>query len=116
EEAGFEVEHFGGREYAIRAVPDNLYGFTDGELFIAMLDSLNEATGTPSMEFVFEKLAGMACKAAIKGNHRYSVQEADALIGELLQLDNPYNCPHGRPTIIMMSKTELERKFRRIVS
>ena len=116
EEIGFEVEHFGGKEYAIRAVPDNLYGFTDETLFMQMLDSLNERTGAPDMSFVFEKLAGMACKAAIKGNHTYSVQEANALIGELLTLENPYNCPHGRPTIISMSEYELERKFKRIVN
>jgi len=114
EEAGFEIEHFGGREYAIRAVPDNLYGFTDEELFVSMLDSLSDTTAGPNMEFVFEKLATMACKAAIKGNHRYSPEEARALIGELLELENPYNCPHGRPTIITMSKFEMERKFKRI--
>jgi len=114
EEVGFEIEHFGGREYAIRAVPDNLYGFTDAQLFTSMLDTLGDTGVAPDLNIVFEKLAGMACKAAIKGNHRYSVQEADALIGELLGLENPYQCPHGRPTIITMSKYEMERKFKRI--
>lgn len=114
EKAGFEIEHFGGREYAIRAVPDNLYGFTDAGLFTAMLDSLDTIGTAPDMEIVFEKLAGMACKAAVKGNHRFTPEEANALIGELLELENPYQCPHGRPVIIMMSRHEMERKFKRI--
>ena len=114
EKAGFEIEHFGGREYAIRAVPDNLYGFTDAQLFTAMLDSLDTTGTAPDLEMVFEKLAGMACKAAVKGNHRFTPEEANALIGELLELENPYQCPHGRPVIIMMSRHEMERKFKRI--
>ena len=114
-DAGFEIEPFGGREYAIRAVPDNMYGFTDRELFTQMLDSLDDVTGKPDPLFLYEKLASMACKAAVKGNNKLSIQEVNALIGELLQLENPYNCPHGRPTIISMSKYELEKKFKRIV-
>ena len=112
-QAGFSIEHFGGREYTINAVPDNLYGFTDKELFTEMLDSLSDLTGTPRISAIYEKLASMACKAAIKGNHTFSVMEADALIDELLTLDDPYNCPHGRPTIISMSRTEIEKKFKR---
>ena len=80
-----------------------------------MLDSLSDTTGKPSADFLNEKLATMACKSAVKGNNRLSVSEANTLIQELLSLENPYNCPHGRPTIISMSKYELEKKFKRIV-
>ncbi len=114
-EVGFEIEPFGGREYAISGVPDNLFGFTDKDLFVEMLDSLSDTTGKPTAELLNEKLATMACKSAVKGNHRMSVSEANALIQELLGLKNPYNCPHGRPTIISMSRYELEKKFKRIV-
>lgn len=114
-QVGFEIEPFGGREYSICAVPDNLFGFTEKSLFIDMLDSLSDTTGKPSADFLNEKLATMACKSAVKGNNRLSVSEANALIQELLGLENPYNCPHGRPTIISMSKYELEKKFKRIV-
>lgn len=113
---GFEIEHFGGEEYAVRAVPDNLFGIAKKDLFIEMLDSLADGVNT-SMEpdLIDEKIASLSCKAAVKGNHRLSAQEVDTLIGELLLLDNPYHCPHGRPTIIAMSKRELEKKFKRIV-
>ena len=113
---GFEIEHFGGEEYAIRAVPDNLFGIAKKELFIEMLDSLNDnVNSTMTTELIDEKVASMSCKAAVKGNNRLSAQEVDTLIGELLLLENPYHCPHGRPTIIAMSKRELEKKFKRIV-
>ncbi|MCI8318442.1 MAG: DNA mismatch repair endonuclease MutL [Lachnospiraceae bacterium] len=115
EEAGFVIEHFGGRDYAISGVPGNLYGIADRTLFTEILDGLMETGGTTSPESVLEKIASMSCKAAVKGNNRLSVQEADHLIGELLTLENPYNCPHGRPTIISMTKYELEKKFKRIV-
>lgn len=113
---GFEIEHFGGEEYAVRAVPGNLFGIAKKELFIEMLDSLSDGL-TTSMEpdLIDEKIASLSCKAAVKGNNRLSAQEVDALIGELLLLENPYHCPHGRPTIIAMSKRELEKKFKRIV-
>ena len=114
-EIGFEIEPFGGREYAICGVPGNFFGLADRELFVEMLDSLSESTGQPSIDLLNEKLATMACKSAVKGNNRLSVSEANALIQELLGLENPYNCPHGRPTIISMSKYELEKKFKRIV-
>lgn len=114
-EVGFEIEPFGGREYCIRGVPGNFFGIADRDLFIEMLDSLSDTTGAPSGEILNERLAAMACKSAVKGNSRLSVQEANALIQELLTLENPYNCPHGRPTIISMSKYELEKKFKRIV-
>lgn len=114
-EIGFEIEEFGGKEYAIRAVPDNLFGIAKKEIFIEMLDSLSEEIKTENRQVVLEKIASMSCKAAVKGNHKLSEQEANSLIDQLLELDNPYNCPHGRPTIISMSKYEIEKKFKRIV-
>ena len=114
-EVGFEIEHFGGREYSICSVPDNLFGMTDRVLFTEMLDSLSDTTGRPSTDILNEKLASMACKSAVKGNSHMTAAEANELIRELLRLENPYNCPHGRPTIISMSRYELEKKFKRIV-
>lgn len=113
-EMGFIVEHFGGREYAVSAVPAELYGMGEKELFTKVLDEL-AATGIKSSDSVKDKIAAMACKAAVKGHDRLTVAEAKALIDQLLVLENPYNCPHGRPTIIQMSKYELEKKFKRIV-
>ena len=116
ERIGFEIEPFGGEEYAVRAVPDNLFGIAKKELLIEMLDSLADGlTTSMTPDLIDEKVASMSCKAAVKGNHRLSAQEVDTLIGELLTLENPYHCPHGRPTIIAMSKRELEKKFKRIV-
>ena len=112
---GFEIEPFGGREYCISAVPSNLYGFHEEELFLEMLDSLGTEGTKDAFDLFTSRLATMACKAAVKGNHQMSALEADKLIDELLTLDNPYNCPHGRPTIIAMTKTEIEKKFKRIV-
>ncbi|EET61588.1 DNA mismatch repair domain protein [Marvinbryantia formatexigens DSM 14469] len=114
-EIGFEIEEFGGREYALRAVPDNLFGLADKDLFLEMLDGLSAQTDALSIETIDDKIATMSCKAAVKGNSRLSTAEIHALIDELLTLENPYNCPHGRPTIISMSKYEIERKFKRIV-
>ena len=113
---GFEIEPFGGESYAIRAVPDNLFSIAKKELFTEMLDHLVggiQSSLTPDM--VAEKVASMSCKAAVKGNFRLSAAEVETLIGELLELENPYHCPHGRPTIIAMTKRELEKKFKRIV-
>ena len=115
EAIGFEIEPFGGDEFSIRAVPGNLFGLAEKEVFLEMLDSLDKDTGRVSEDMINEKIASMSCKAAVKGNHRMSEKEAEALIDELLTLENPYNCPHGRPTIIAMSKYELEKKFKRIV-
>lgn len=112
---GFEIEEFGGREYALRAVPDNLFGIEKQDLFIEMLDELAGQTENIKAESINDRIATMSCKAAVKGNHKLSLSEIHALIDELLTLENPYNCPHGRPTIISMSKYELERKFKRIV-
>ena len=113
---GFEIEPFGGDEFAVRAVPDNLFGIAKKELLIEMLDSLSDGlTTSMTPVLIDEKIASMSCKAAVKGNNRLSAAEVDALIGELLTLDNPYHCPHGRPTIIAMTKRELEKKFKRII-
>lgn len=115
EDFGFEIEPFGGKEYCINAVPTNLYGLDEEELFLEMLDNLASEKDKDPLGIFASRLATMACKAAVKGNHQMSVQEANILIDELLTLDNPYHCPHGRPTIISMTKTELEKKFKRIV-
>ena len=115
EQFGFEIENFGGREYRISAVPSNLYGLTEEELFLEMLDNLASDNSKDTLDIFAARLATMACKAAVKGNHAMSQQEAEKLIDELLTLENPYHCPHGRPTIIAMTRTELEKKFKRIV-
>ena len=113
---GFEIEEFGSATYAIRAVPDNLFSIAKRELFIEMLDSLTDGIRqSVAPDMIAEKVASMSCKAAVKGNARLSGREVEVLIGELLKLDNPYHCPHGRPTIIAMTKRELEKKFKRIV-
>lgn len=111
---GYEVEHFGGKEYKICAVPAELYRVSAEQLFRDIMDQL-EQMGDHRPESVSERLASMSCKAAVKGNNRLSGEEAEALIDELLKLENPYNCPHGRPTILSMTKYELEKKFKRIV-
>nr|WP_296456791.1 DNA mismatch repair endonuclease MutL [uncultured Acetatifactor sp.] len=113
---GFEIEAFGGSEYALRSVPVDLYGCDEREMFLEALDSLLDGTGFGSIRVIEEKIASMSCKAAVKGNNKISVPEAETLIDELLTLDNPYNCPHGRPTIVTMTKAEMERKFKRIVN
>ena len=110
---GFEIEPFGGNEYVIKAVPTELFGISEKDLLFDIIDqySLEGRKATP--DTVLSKLATMACKAAIKGNMNISVLEAKALIEELMSLDNPYNCPHGRPTMIFMSKSDVEKKFKR---
>ncbi|MDD3403269.1 MAG: DNA mismatch repair endonuclease MutL [Hespellia sp.] len=113
---GFEIEPFGSGSYAVRAIPDNLFSIAKQELLLEMLDEMADGIGgnlTPDL--IDEKVASMSCKAAVKGNNKLSAAEMDTLIGELLELENPYHCPHGRPTIIAMTKRELEKKFKRIV-
>lgn len=114
---GYEFEHFGGNEFSVRAVPADLYGLSDKELVMEFLDELAEdySGGSLNTTSILEKVASLSCKAAVKANHTLTVQEAEALIKELLTLENPYHCPHGRPVIISMSQYELERKFKRIV-
>lgn len=112
---GFEISEFGGREYSIHGVPANIYGISVQDLFVEILDSLeNENTRQP-LDIIAGRIATAACKAAVKGNNTLSFEEADQLIDELLGLENPYHCPHGRPTIISMTRYELEKKFKRIV-
>lgn len=113
---GFEFEEFGEDSYAVRAVPDNLFSIAKKDLLMQMLDNLSsDVARNATPDLIDEKIASMSCKAAVKGNMRLSIEEIDTLIAELLELDNPYHCPHGRPTIIAMSKRELEKKFKRIV-
>lgn len=111
---GFQMESFGGKEYMLRSVPLETYGLAAQDIFIDFIDSLMEEGNHLNMDLFIYKIATMACKAAVKGNMSLSTQEADALIDQLLQLENPYNCPHGRPTIVAMTETEIEKKFKRI--
>lgn len=113
---GFEIEAFGGSEYALRSVPVDLYGCGEREMFLEVLDQLAEGGSFGGIRVIEEKIASMSCKAAVKGNNLLKPAEAEALIDELLTLENPYNCPHGRPTIITMTKAEMDKKFKRIVS
>ena len=112
---GYDIVEFGGNEFKINAVPANLFGIHGREMFMEFVGSLINNAGYMSNDIFVRKLSTMACKAAVKGNMQLSFAEADALIDQLLQLDNPYTCPHGRPTIISMSEKELEKKFKRIV-
>lgn len=115
EEMGFVFEHFGGKEYSVTSVPANLFGLEGKHLLVEMLDGLSGFHGRETPQMITEKIASMSCKAAVKGNQKLSRQEVEALIGELLALENPYHCPHGRPTIISMTKYELEKKFKRVL-
>lgn len=113
---GFEIEPFGGSSYAVRAVPDNLFHIAKNELLMEILDNLTEGLQSAvAPDLIAERVASMSCKAAVKGNSRLSRQEVEVLIDDLLKLENPYHCPHGRPTIISMTKRELEKKFKRII-
>ncbi len=114
-EMGFEIETFGGNEFAIRAVPEDMYGLQEKDVFISLLDELQDGTKLSEVSIIHDRIATMACKAAVKGNNRLSFKEAEALIEKLLACENPYNCPHGRPTVIRMSRQEMEKKFKRIV-
>lgn len=114
EDMGFQMESFGGKEYMLRGVPLETYGLMAQDIFIDFIDSLMEEGNRLNMDMFIYKIATMACKAAVKGNIELSYAEADALIDALLALENPYNCPHGRPTIISMTETEIEKKFKRI--
>ena len=113
---GFEIEHFGGAEYSICGVPGNLYRLNTRDVLIEMLDELTDGISErATTDVILDKIASMSCKAAVKGSQRLSLPEMEQLMKDLMQLDNPYNCPHGRPTIIAMSKYEIEKKFKRIV-
>ena len=112
---GYEIESFGGKEYKVIGIPANLPTIDDKGLLIEILDGLVDENLTRDPDAIIEKVASMSCKAAVKGNNRLSASEAQTLIDELLEADNPYNCPHGRPTLISMTKYEIEKKFKRIV-
>ena len=112
---GFQIEPFGGKEYAVTAIPANLFGLNERDLMIEMLDGLMQLKGNETPQIILEKVASMSCKAAVKGNQKLSRPEVEKLIDELLTLENPYHCPHGRPTIISMSRYELEKKFKRVL-
>ena len=115
EALGFEISPFGGREYAVCGIPGNLFGLDARQILLEILDSHPDIKKSAPPELVLEKIASMSCKAAVKGSHALGPREAEALIRDLLALENPYFCPHGRPTIISMDKSELEKKFKRIV-
>lgn len=115
ERLGYEIEHFGGNEYAVSAVPGNMFRLNTRDLMIQMLDEMENISENGAFDMILERVASMSCKAAVKGNQHISRMEMEHLIDELLSLDNPYNCPHGRPTIISMTKYELEKKFKRIL-
>lgn len=114
-EIGFEIEAFGGQDFAVRAVPVDLYTLDSNDVLMQIIDNLSNENGRMVPDIITEKIASMSCKAAVKGNSKLSIQEANSLIDQLLSLENPFNCPHGRPTIISMSQYELEKKFKRIV-
>ena len=113
---GYEIEPMGGSSYAIRAVPMGLYGNDAAQLFKETLEEMIEEKMTGTPQAILSKIASMSCKAAVKGNSLLSFEEAQALIDELLKLDNPYHCPHGRPTMIVFSQADMDKKFKRIVS
>lgn len=115
EALGYQIENFGGREFKLNAVPDNLFGLDGRELFIDFIADASSSAKKVTIDIFIHKLSTMACKAAIKGNTEISFKEADALIDQLLKLENPYTCPHGRPTVISMTEAEIEKKFKRIV-
>ena len=115
EKLGYEIEHFGGKEYTVNAVPGNLYGLNGQSLLLELMDGLGGMSEKDTPDLVVEKIASMSCKAAVKGNQKLSRAEIEHLIDELLTLENPYFCPHGRPVIVAMTKYEIEKKFKRIV-
>lgn len=115
EKLGYEIQHFGGKEYAVNAVPGNLYGLNGQSLLLELMDGLGNMSEKDTPDLVVEKIASMSCKAAVKGNQKLSRPEIEHLIDELLTLENPYFCPHGRPVIVSMTKYEIEKKFKRIV-
>ncbi len=112
---GFEIEYFGGNEYAIREIPSDLDGLAQKDIFIELIDNLTDETYKQSSEVIIDKVASIACKAAVKGNQKLSTKEVHVLINSLLELENPYHCPHGRPTMILLSKYELEKRFKRVL-
>ena len=112
---GFEIEPFGGDELSIRGIPTDLYGTDAKDLFLTVLDELAESPVRGKPDVILLKIASMSCKAAVKGNQKISYEEAKVLLKRLFSLENPYHCPHGRPTMFSMSKQEIDKKIKRIV-
>lgn len=112
---GYEIEHFGGNEYQVRAVPSDIPGVANTNLLIEIIDELSDSDKEADNEIILNKVASLSCKAAIKGNNHISLLEAKELISQLMSLENPFNCPHGRPTIISMTKYDIEKKFKRVI-
>ena len=112
---GYEIESFGGNEYKVTGIPAGLPRMDYKQLLIDLIDNLIEEGPSKNLEIITDRVATISCKAAVKGNNRLSFEEAKELISELMEAENPYNCPHGRPTLIVMSKYEIEKKFKRII-
>lgn len=112
---GFEIEIFGDNDIKIDSVPYNILNIGNEKLLMDMIDSLADNKNKEHYDSIVEKIASIACKKSIKANDLLSKDEVKNLLNELFKLDNPYNCPHGRPTIISLSKQEFEKKFGRIV-
>ena len=113
--AGYNIESFGGREYMITGVPAQLPDIASEEVLREVIDGLTQEKGNYTPEILLDKIASMSCKAAVKGGNDLPVEQVHELLKELMRLDNPYNCPHGRPTMIRITQRELEKKFKRIV-
>ena len=116
EDLGFRISDFGENEVALEAVPGNLLDIDPRELFTNVLQGIDDWSREKVPQIVREKIASMSCKAAVKGNQPISATEMDNLFMEMMQADEPYHCPHGRPTVVRISKEELDRRFRRIVN
>ena len=112
---GYEIEEFGGNEYKVTGIPAGFPKLDYRQMLMDLIDGLMREGRMSDMDILTEKVASMSCKAAIKGNNKISYEEAKELMKELMKADNPYNCPHGRPTLIVMSKYDIEKKFKRIV-
>lgn len=115
EELGYQIEPFGGREYVVNGVPAHLPQIGNEELLKEVIDAMVDEHSRPTPDILKDKIASMSCKAAVKGNNRLPREQMEELLRELMTLENPYHCPHGRPTMIKMTKTELDKKFKRIV-
>ena len=112
---GFELEDFGDNSYAIRGIPADFTEADTKELLMEILDAMTDESFKKTPDSIKDRIATMSCKAAVKGNNRLTDREARELINKLMTLENPYNCPHGRPTMTTMTKYELEKKFKRII-
>lgn len=112
---GFELESFGNNDIKVDSVPYSIFNIGNEKLLMDMIDSFGDDKNKEQYESIVEKIASISCKKAIKANYILSEIEVKQLLRDLFSLDNPYNCPHGRPTIISLSKQEFEKKFGRIV-